>query len=955
MRVALLLLLFLLMLTVWSGVMAWESSAYMARPCPERGAAGHWECVLDSPIAELELAASPAAFKARIDQGSPGQYETWNVAIARVNTSMDFLLIGLYWAVFVLFAVEGGGRLSRALIGIISTTAIFDVLENVRLLQALRAIGSATAFSVTPRGFSLAKWIFFAVAAVLLGDLLARGQRRGRRTLALLLITAAAVTVAGLFWVPLLIASSLLLLGFLLIAIVLYLPLQPRDWTTVLMWVEFGYLIRFQVIGGALLAILLPAGYFAAPSIFSGIFDAQSFLSFVFVVYGALQLALIVMITSRLAVVYGPMRFEGIATIPAARRVTWGMTGMFTLLAWPVIAMSCCGTEIPGWEKAIGILAATVLSLGGLWLIAKLHFYIEASPGYTARMIFPDFPFLRTDRQPRWSSRGLLHRQLAKLLPGMLNRGVLRSESEVQLEGGGTVGSLLSGHQLAIAAMFVQLLSYVAIGLLSAPAMGSHAHAAGWWRRLTPLSEQQPAALFYLLLLLGLFTWFCSGLAFLLDIVRVPVLTTSLAISLVFGLLGTDHIYKVYRADGHAAPRSPAEVIHAWEQTRGSTSAPMVIVATSGGGIRAAAWTAEVLTGLTQECEVVPEESRFTSSLVLLSAVSGGSEGAMYFLGSYEKDGGFPLVTLGDIRQNAYHSSLSSVGWGLLYPDLLRIVPVLGSAATPLFGNSVDRGWALEKDWLRNWAGHAWTTQPTIGEWSDDVARGARPAVIFNGTAAESGQRFLMSSTTLPPDPRFQRGYLPSISFWDAFKGLDLPVATAARLSASFAWISPMPRSSTGEPRFRVHVGDGGYYDNSGVMSAMEWLIAAGDSIKTHPVYIVLVDSTPGWPASGDSWTWQRQLTAPLETLQSVRTSSQQARAQFELQLTTDALVAKGFNVKPVRFRYPSDSLTPLSWHLTPHQQKNIGAAWSKPSADLITQQEILLRGLGCAIPSEAQ
>jgi hypothetical protein len=340
---------------------------------------------------------------------------------------------------------------------------------------------------------------------------------------------------------------------------------------------------------------------------------------------------------------------------------------------------------------------------------------------------------------------------------------------------------------------------------------------------------------------------------------------------------------------------------------------------------------------------------------VLVSAVSGGSEGAMYFVGSYEKDGAVPPGALGDIRQNAYHSSLSSVGWGLLYPDLLRIVPVLGSAATPLLGNSVDRGWALERDWLRNWAGHASTTEPTIGEWSDDVARGTRPAVIFNGTAAESGQRFLMSSTTLLPDPRFQRGYLPSILFWDAFKGLDLPVATAARLSASFAWISPMARASTGEPRFRVHVGDGGYYDNSGVVSAMEWLIAAGDSIKTHPVYIVLVDSTPGWPAAGESWTWQRQLTAPLETLQSVRTSSQQARAQFELQLATDVLMSKGFHVKPVRFRYPSDSLTPLSWHLTPHQQKNIGEAWSRPSTDLIAQREILLRGLECATPSSAQ
>ena len=951
MRVARLLWLFLLMLTVWSGLMAWESSSYMTRPCPERGAADHWGCVLDSPIAELELAASPAGFKARIDQGSPGQYETWNVAIARVNTCMDFLLIGLYWAAFVLFAIQSGGRLSRTVIGVISAAAILDLLENLRLLHALQAIGNATAFSFTPRGFSLAKWILFALAAVLLGWLLARRQDLWQRAPALLLIAAAAVTIAGLFWIPLLMASSVLLLGFLLIAIVFYVPLHPRDWKTVLMWVEFGYLIRFQVIGGALLAILLPSGYFAAPSIFTGVFDAQSFLSFVFVVYVAQQLALIVMITSRLTLVYGPLRFEGIAALPPARRVTWGMTAMFSLLAWPVIEMTCCGTEIPGWQKAIGILAATALSLAGLWLIAKLHFYIEASPGYTAHMIFPDFPFLRTDPRPRWSSGGFLHRQLARFLPDRLSRGVLRSESEVRLEGGGTVGSLLSGHQLAMAALLVQGLSYAAIGMLSAPAMGSHAEAAGWYRLLTPLSEQQPAALFYLLFLLGLLTWFCSGVAFIIDSVRVPVLTTILAISLVFGLTGTDHIYQVYRGDGHAAPPSPAEVIHAWEHSRGSANAPMVVVATSGGGIRAAAWTAEVLTGLTQECAVTPDESRFTSSLVLVSAVSGGSEGAMYFVGSYEKDGQVPLGALGDIRQNAYRSSLSSVGWGLLYPDLLRIVPVLGSVATPLFGNSVDRGWALERDWVRNWAGHTSTTEPTIGEWIDDVARGTRPAVIYNGTAAESGQRFLMSSTTLPPDPRFQRGYLPSILFWDAFKGLDLPVATAARLSASFAWISPMPRSSAGEPRFRVHVGDGGYYDNSGVVSAMEWLIAAGDSIRTHPVYIVLVDSTPGWPASGEGWTWQRQLTAPLETLQSVRTSSQQARAQFELQLATDFLVSKGFNVKPVRFRYPSDSLTPLSWHLTPHQQKNIGQAWSKPSADLIAQREILLRGLECAIP----
>ncbi|MGA9720290.1 MAG: hypothetical protein WBQ79_18575 [Acidobacteriaceae bacterium] len=952
MRVGRLLWLFLLMFTVWALVMAWEASEYTTRPCAESGAR-HWACVLDRPIAELELAATPGELKASLDQGSAGQFEAWNLETARVNTCMDFLSIGLYWAVFVLFALECRRRLSRAVIGAISVAAIFDVLENVRLLQALRAISNSIAFISTPRDFSIAKWMALALAMVLLGIMLVRAQGWWRRVVSLLLMASAVVTIAGVFFVPLLALSGLVLLGALLIAIVLYMPLHPWKWKTALMWLEFSYLIRFQVIGGALLAIVLPAGYFAAPSIFVGIFDAQSFLSFAFVAYAALQLALIVMITTRLTQVYGPIRFAGIQGLPAAERVTWKVTGLFSLLALPVIVMACCGTEIPWWEKGIGVVAAQVLSLTVLWLIAKLHFYIEPMPGYTARMIFPDFPFLTTERRPHWSTGGWVHRLFVTMLPERLSLGVLRSEQEVRLEGGGTVGSLLSGHQLALAALCVQILTYVVIGIVSAPVTVDHAPAAPLFRLLMPLNEHQPAALFYLLFLLGLFTWFGSGAAFVLDVVRVPVITSSLAVSLLFGLLGTDHIFKVNGGDGHAAPRSPGEVIRAWEQKRGDATAPIVIVATSGGGIRAAAWTAEVLTGLTKECEVRPDESRFASSLVLVSAVSGGSEGAMYFAGSYDKDGRLPLATVANIRQAAYHSSLSSVGWGLLYPDLVRAVPGFGSVASPLFGNSVDRGWALEQDWLRHWTGRLWSTQPTLGEWSDDVEKGTRPAVIFNATAAESGQRFLMSSTTLPPDPRFERGYLPSIQFWNAFQGLDLRVATAARLSASFAWVSPMPRASTGENRFRVHVGDGGYYDNSGVVSAMEWLLAAGDAVKAHPLYVVLVDSTPGYPPAGENWTWQRQLVAPLETLQSVRTSSQQARSQFELQLATDFLVSKGFNVKPIRFRYPSDLLTPLSWHLTPEQQKNIGKAWSKPSADLIAQRDVLLRGLNCPLPPE--
>jgi hypothetical protein len=52
-----------------------------------------------------------------------------------------------------------------------------------------------------------------------------------------------------------------------------------------------------------------------------------------------------------------------------------------------------------------------------------------------------------------------------------------------------------------------------------------------------------------------------------------------------------------------------------------------VVVAASGGGITASLWTARVLTALQGEVG-----TDFTRSIRLISSVSGGSVGTMYFL-----------------------------------------------------------------------------------------------------------------------------------------------------------------------------------------------------------------------------------------------------------------------------------------------------------------------------------
>jgi len=116
--------------------------------------------------------------------------------------------------------------------------------------------------------------------------------------------------------------------------------------------------------------------------------------------------------------------------------------------------------------------------------------------------------------------------------------------------------------------------------------------------------------------------WGLSAVTFILDRFRIPLL---LAISTGRHRLRAcpRHRPLLLHVQRKSSPDlSPAQVIRA-----GKPGSAVIVVAASGGGIKAAAWTTRVLTGL--------EESNpriFGGSIRLISAVSGGSVGAMYFV-----------------------------------------------------------------------------------------------------------------------------------------------------------------------------------------------------------------------------------------------------------------------------------------------------------------------------------
>jgi hypothetical protein len=79
------------------------------------------------------------------------------------------------------------------------------------------------------------------------------------------------------------------------------------------------------------------------------------------------------------------------------------------------------------------------------------------------------------------------------------------------------------------------------------------------------------------------------------------------------------------------------------------------------------------------------------------------------------------------------HSSLNAVGWGLAYPDFLRLACLL---CVP-FIREVDRGQALEQAWLQA-EGIDKTSLPTVtlAQWKADVQQVGWSISNLNGVSS---------------------------------------------------------------------------------------------------------------------------------------------------------------------------------------------------------------------------
>ena len=311
-----------------------------------------------------------------------------------------------------------------------------------------------------------------------------------------------------------------------------------------------------------------------------------------------------------------------------------------------------------------------------------------------------------------------------------------------------------------------------------------------------------------------------------------------------------------------------------------------VIVAVSGGASRAALWAARVLRDVEN---ALPPQGPGIPGIFAVSSVSGGSLGAAAWISTLagQPDGQHcrtdpatvPTAAGGAVTRA--DRALSALGGDVLAAPLAAMlvddVPRAVVGWLPAVYRRVvqdrdpprgrDRGRVLERSFVRLWdnaTGPAWkgaTGAPLafdrgfleIAYGAGGTPRRGLPLWLPNSTDTIAGRRVI--PTAFASNDASQWPFRDT-SDTLGLLGADLPVATAIHNSARFAFLSPagelLPLHASAQVTDQHHdeqpvsVIDGGYFENGGLLTALEvaqWLQgpggrAAAGGRKVEPILI---------------------------------------------------------------------------------------------------------------------
>jgi hypothetical protein len=388
------------------------------------------------------------------------------------------------------------------------------------------------------------------------------------------------------------------------------------------------------------------------------------------------------------------------------------------------------------------------------------------------------------------------------------------------------------------------------------------------WGMLAPLSMGRSLDTLLLLMLWGATMLpLASVITYHATRKGIPIVIIFLTLIALFSFWNDNH--HIRQLDSGQLPDQRPELETALSQWHakhcmGEPCRPFILVATAGGGIRAAYWTGTLL-GTLQDAT----EGRFDDLLFAISGVSGGSVGAtVYRAVSAGQDRGVTKP----IQEILGQDYLGPVAAGLLYKDAVqRLLPLpLLSDRAEVFEQGLEAGFAqvMPQGRLKLDSSFIETAHLDGRPW---------PALFLNAIWSDNGRRIVAATLRTDALSPPQGGQL---FFQDLLTTLggDMRLSTAAHNSARFPFLSPpggwIPATSQDQSWQRLQ--DGGLFENYGAETLLEIAKAAERlwqkewELPLRP-YVILISSDPTLPHRLADFEYNPPLGFAYELLSTLR------------------------------------------------------------------------------------
>ncbi|NVK26934.1 MAG: hypothetical protein HWE14_02755, partial [Flavobacteriia bacterium] len=292
------------------------------------------------------------------------------------------------------------------------------------------------------------------------------------------------------------------------------------------------------------------------------------------------------------------------------------------------------------------------------------------------------------------------------------------------------------------------------------------------------------------------------------------------------------------------------ETLEKWKASTGQSKPKLIVINSSGGGLRSSLWSFSVLQRLESETN-----GTFWNNCFLITGSSGGMVGTAFFRQlEWSSTHGTPRSQNPKEEYDLLGKDmLNPIGFSLISNDLFWSLKKFEDAGSMY---NYDRGWAFERQLDAN-TNHLFPTR--WSEYREQEQQAEMPWMILSPTVINEGRRLMISNLGVSYLMRNSNEFsnvksleIDGVDFYRFFRNQrsdSLRTTSALRLSATFPYITPLASMPT-EPR--VEVIDAGARDNNGFELSLRVIYQCKDWIEQNTSGVVFVQLMANDPPSDE-------------------------------------------------------------------------------------------------------